>query len=145
MESLESRLDRLTPEQRREVEDFVDFLLQRNSMQQTSVPAIPPPIMLNTPPVFTTEPAASPQVSPVRMQDLMIREEPTSAVVSTESAPLMQEITVGNDDALTHDYMDYGRFDPQPSPATEAVEKVRKKIIAREAEDKSRHIVDWVD
>ena len=30
MESLESKLDRLTPEQRREIEDFVDFLLHRN-------------------------------------------------------------------------------------------------------------------
>ena len=29
MESLESKLDRLSPEQRREVEDFVDFLIQR--------------------------------------------------------------------------------------------------------------------
>ena len=29
MESLESKLDRLSPDQRREVEDFVDFLIQR--------------------------------------------------------------------------------------------------------------------
>ncbi len=29
MESLENKLDRLTPDQRREVEDFVDFLIQR--------------------------------------------------------------------------------------------------------------------
>ena len=30
MESLESKLDRLSPEQRKEVEDFVDFLLFRS-------------------------------------------------------------------------------------------------------------------
>jgi hypothetical protein len=145
MESLESRLERLTPEQRHEVEDFVDFLIQKNTLPQTSVTTSPPPVMLNTPPVFTAEPAATPMVPPLRMQDLMIREEPASAVTSLDSAPAMQEITVGNDDALTHDYMDYGRFDPQPSPATEAVAKVRKKIIAREAEDKTHHILEWVD
>ena len=145
MESLESRLDRLTPDQRREVEDFVDFLLQKNTMPQSSSAASPPPVMLNTPPVFTAEPAASPQAAPVRMQDLMIREEPAPAVTDMEPAAPMHEITVGNDDGLTHGYMDYGRFDPQSSPTTEAVAKVKKKIIAREAEDKSRHILDWVD
>ncbi len=30
MESLENRMERLTPEQRMEVEDFVDFLLLAN-------------------------------------------------------------------------------------------------------------------
>ena len=30
MESLESKLDRLTPDQRKEIEDFVDFLLYRS-------------------------------------------------------------------------------------------------------------------
>jgi hypothetical protein len=30
MESLESKLDGLTPEQRKEVEDFVDFLIYRS-------------------------------------------------------------------------------------------------------------------
>ena len=146
MESLESRLERLTPEQRKEVEDFVDFLLLKNTIRQAPATALPPPIMLNTPPVFTAEPAPSPQAPPARMRDLMIREEPSSSAVSADPAPAMQEIIVGNADALTHDYMDYGRFDPQPSPATEAVKKVKQKIIARQAdEDKSRHIVDWVD
>jgi hypothetical protein len=41
--------------------------------------------------------------------------------------------------------MDYGQFDKQPSPATEAVKKVRRKIIAREGQEKPRHLLDWVD
>jgi hypothetical protein len=147
MESLESRLEQLTPEQRKEVEDFVDFLHLKNTIQQAPATAPPPPIMLNTPPVFTAEPAPSPQAIPVRMQDLMIREEPYSPASSLDPASSpVHEIIAGSDDALTHDYMDYGRFDPQqPSPATEAVKKVKKKLIARDAEEKSRHILDWVD
>jgi hypothetical protein len=145
MESLESRLERLTPEQRREVEDFVEFLLQKNTIRQTSATVSPLPIMLNTPPVFSAVPPASLPVPPVRMQDLMIREEPVSAVVCTDPVSPMHEITVGNDESLTHDYMDYGRFDPQPSLTTEAVKTVKQKIIPRGAEDKSRHILDWVD
>jgi hypothetical protein len=142
MESLESRLERLTAEQRREIEDFVDFLLLKNTLRQTPAPPSPPPIMQNAPPVLTAEPAAPSQIP--RMQDLMIREEPSQSVVRTDTASPMHEITAG-DDRITHDYMDYGRFEPQPSVATEAVKKVKQKIVSREAEDKSRHILDWVD
>jgi hypothetical protein len=145
MESLESKIERLTPEQRREVEDFVDFLLLKNSLRQTAPIASPPPVMMNMPPVFTAEPALSPPAPAVRMQDLMIREESTSAITSMEPASPIHEINVGNEDPLTRDYMDLGRFDSQPSPATEAVKKVKQKIIAREAEDKPRHLLDWVD
>jgi hypothetical protein len=72
---------------------------------------------------------------------------PQSAPVihAEESEPVIHEITVGGDDRITHDYMDYGQFDQQPSPATEAVAKVRKKIIARQAEEKPHHLLDWVD
>jgi len=41
--------------------------------------------------------------------------------------------------------MDYGQFEQHPSPATEAVQKVRRKIIAREEQDKTHHLLDWVD
>jgi hypothetical protein len=41
--------------------------------------------------------------------------------------------------------MDYGRFEQQSSPATEAVRKVKQKIIAREEQDRSKHLLDWVD
>ena len=49
MESLESRMERLTPEQRREVEDFVDFILLKNNIRQ--VPVSPPnQAILSAPP-----------------------------------------------------------------------------------------------
>ena len=60
------------------------------------------------------------------------------------SAPF-QEIGGGVQDRITHDYMDYGQFEHHPSPATEAVKKVKRKIIAREEQEKPRHLLDWVD
>ena len=147
MESLESRMERLTPEQHREVEDFVDFLLLKNNIRQAPVTISPPlPVLLNTPPILSAEPSPSPQQPSVRMQDLVIRDESHSSVISADPTPSpIGENTAGGDDWITRDYMDYGKFDQQPSPATEAVRKVKKKIIAREAEDKSRQLLDWVD
>jgi hypothetical protein len=144
MESLESRLERLTPEQRREIEDFVDFLLLKNTLRQSPATVPSPSVMLNAPPVFTAEPPPPLQVPPARMPDLINREEPSSPVTGAHTDSAIHEITAG-DDRITCDYMDYGRFEQPSSPATEAVKKVKQKIIAREAEDKSRHILDWVD
>ena len=55
MESFESRFARLTPEQQKEVEDFADFLLLKNTLRQTPVVSQPPPVMLNTPPVMVPD------------------------------------------------------------------------------------------
>ena len=147
MESLEGRIGRLTPEQRREVEDFIDFLLLKDSVCQTRETRTPPPqVMMNTPPVLSADSSPALQQAPIRMQDLVIREEsyqrpiPPDPVISPPN-----QSTASEDDWITHDYMDYGKFDPQSSPATEAVKKVKRKIVAREAEDKSRHLLDWVD
>jgi hypothetical protein len=41
--------------------------------------------------------------------------------------------------------MDYGQFEHNPSPAAEAVKKVRRKIIARQGQEKPSHLLDWVD
>ena len=80
------------------------------------------------------------------MQDLVVRNESPSSVISADPAPTpIHEVSSGEDDWITRDYVDYGKFEETPSPATEAVKKVKKKIIAREAEDKSRHLLDWVD
>jgi hypothetical protein len=142
MDSLESRMERLTPEQRREVEDFIDFLLLKNNFLQTpGTVSSPPPVMMNAPPVLSVD--TTPSTTPVRMQDLVIRDD-SLPQVTPEPSPL-QEIVSNSDDGITRDYVDYGKFEQASSPATEAVKKVKKKLIAREAEDTSRHLLDWVD
>jgi hypothetical protein len=41
--------------------------------------------------------------------------------------------------------MDYGQFEQSPSPATEAVKKVKQKIGRREEHEKSHQLLDWID
>jgi len=147
MESLESRMERLTPEQRREVEDFVDFLLLKNNIRQVSVSVpSPQPVMINTPPLLSPDESPFLRQPPVRMQDLIIRDESHYPVISADpDSSSVRENTAEGEDRITRDYMDYGKVDQPPSPATEAVKKVKQKIIAREAGDKSRQLLDWVD
>jgi hypothetical protein len=147
MESFESRMERLTPEQRREVEDFVDFLLLKNNFRQGSSDAArPSQVMMNAPPVLSPEPALYKQQKPVIMQDLLVpAESPPSMVIDDPVPAPINEIVAGGEDRITRDYMDYGKFDQSPTPATEAVKNVKRKIIAREADETSRHMLDWVD
>jgi hypothetical protein len=142
MESLESRMERLTPEQRREVEDFVDFILLKSNIRQVPVNASPSTVMLNTPPVLSADPAPPLQQSG-RMQELAVQDESRSPGIPASSP--VPEITSGSQDWITRDYMDLGQYEQAPSPVTEAVKKVKRKIIAREAGDTSRHLLDWVD
>jgi hypothetical protein len=144
MESLESRIGRLTLEQQKEVEDFVDFLLLKNTIRQAPTFTAPAIVMLNTPPVQSTEPSPLQPLPSVRMQDIVAREELHSPMTSVDPE-LIHEITVGGDDWVTRDYMDYGKFDLQDSPATEAVKKVKQKIIARQEQETGKHLLDWVD
>jgi len=134
LESLESKLGRLSPDQRREVEDFTDFLLSRAAVVPLPVPAAVPPVMLSAPPVFSAQ-----ELSPARVPN------DTPAPVETNDPVLIQEITAGGDDWVTRDYMDYGKYEEQSSPATEAVKKVKQKIIARQVEERSKDLLDWVD
>ena len=80
------------------------------------------------------------------MQDLVVRDESRPPEISTDTDPSpLRDIVAGGDDWITRDYMDYGKFDQQSSPATEAVKKVKQKISARYAEDKSCHLLEWVE
>jgi hypothetical protein len=136
LESLDNKLDRLSSDQRREVEDFVDFLLTRAAVVPATppVPAAVPPVMSAAPPVLSAR-----DLSPVHAP------EDTIAPVETDDPASLHEIIAGGDDWVTHDYMDYGKFEQQPSPATEAVKKVKQKIITRQVEERSKDILDWVD
>ena len=148
MEPLESRIARLAPEQQQEVGDFVDFLLLKNTIRQT--PAIQPSlIMVKTPPVMMPDPAplSIPPLQPAQsLPQAPLPASPAPVIHAEEElSSSIHEITAGGDDWITRDYMDYGQFDEKQSPATEAVAKVRKKIIAREEMEKPHNLLDWVD
>jgi hypothetical protein len=148
MESLESKLERLSPEQRKEIEDFVDFLLSRAVQVRTpsdgsreSVPVL----NLAPPPLTLIEPVHVMETSTVRLQDLVRTEDREVPAARDEPVPVPFQEIGGGSDRIAHDYMDYGRFEHQPSPATEAVKKIKRKIVAREGQEKPRHLLDWVD
>ena len=83
------------------------------------------------------------ETRPVRQQDPARIDDRPSPVTSDEADPApFQEISGGIPDRVTHNYMDYGQFEHPPSPATEAVKKVKRKIIAREEQEKPRHLLD---
>jgi hypothetical protein len=147
MESLESKLDRLSPEQRREVEDFVDFMLQKST---TLLPAplapaaVSPPLAAASVPFFDQEPVSAPE--PVKLHDLIRRKDPPAASTQEDVASLVQEISISDDDSLTGDYLDYGKFEPaSPSPATEAVKRVKEKIREKKEHDPAPHLLEWID
>ena len=148
MESLESKLDRMSTDQRREVEDFVDFLLYRSGSPQgvssrtTALPLVakqaPPAIPVMAPMLMQETPQ-------VVVHEQNIRQEESSSLgMSGEQNSPIQEITVEVDDQISRDYMDYGQFE-RSSPAIEAVKKVKAKIIQKSEQEKSSHLLDWID
>ena len=142
MEPFETRFARLTPEQKQEVEDFVDFLLQKNGSRQPVGPLLPLPVLMNAPPVMVPEVLPVPE--PVPERPVIIPPDPI--IHAEESPSVIHEIAAGGDDWITRDYMDYGAFEKKPSPATGAVAKVKKNVITRRAAaEKPHHLLDWVD
>ena len=148
MESLESKLDRMSPDQRREIEDFVDFLLYRSGSPQSvsSQTTALPPVAKPAPPVIPVmAPMILHETPQVLVHEQNIRHEESSTLgISEEHYSPIQEITVEVEDRISRDYMDYGQFE-QSSPATEAVKKVKAKLIQKSEQEKSRHLLDWID
>lgn len=150
MDSLENKLDRLTPGQRREVDDFVDFLLQQSSgttPAKMPVPPASPPSGVAPPPFTVQEPPVPREPPAPRQTDLIMADETLVAASPEDEASGIQEITVGGD-VLTQDYMDYGAYDPTQrpsSPADEAVRKVKEKLIQKSEQDSSHNLLDWID
>jgi len=147
MESLESKLERLSPEQRREVEDFVNFLIQRSGNSPTAPltpSAAPPPLISIAPPPLSVQEPSIVQ-EPVKVRDLIrIPDSPDPGPQEDPVTLLMQEIAV--DDSMVNDYMDYGKFEqPPPSLATEAVKRVKEKISRKKVHEPTNQILDWID
>jgi hypothetical protein len=91
------------------------------------------------------EPTPAPE--PVQLHDLMRPQEPLNEIPEDDPVVLlMQEIASGGDNTITNDYMDYGKFDqPPPSPATEAVRRVKEKISQRKEHDPAQELLEWID
>ncbi len=146
MNSLESKLDQLSPDQRKEVGDFVDFLLSRSDPLPAGVSPAPPPVLTSAPPAMTArELHQEPGAQPVMVQDTLRKEDPQAHPEPAAGPGAFQEITTGGDEGITRDYMDYGQFERTPSPADEAVKKVKEKIVRRESQDKTHQVLDWID
>jgi len=148
MESLDSKLDRLSPDQRKEVEDFVDFLILRsgNFLGSPAPLQIPPQIQkVAPPPLILQEPVHMPDNAQGKEFDTSHGENPSIPVPHEEQPTPLQEIAIGNDDRITRDYMDYGQFEQNPSPAIIAVKNVKEKLQKREEQEKPRELLDWID
>jgi hypothetical protein len=146
MESLERKLERLSPQQRQQVEDFADFLLQHRKESPSSPlnrAGTPSPPAAVPPPLTVQEPSPAPE--PLKVYDLIQGKEQEAGVVEEDPVTLlMQEIAV--DDSLTEDYIDYGKYEPPPpSPATEAVQRVKDKLSRKEENDLSKKMLEWIN
>ncbi|MCK9591978.1 MAG: hypothetical protein M0Q91_08230 [Methanoregula sp.] len=148
MESLESKLDRLTADQRKEIEDFVDFLLYRSG----NLPAVPgtretPPVLQNVapPPFVLSEPVYFAENHLIQGYDSHQDENPSVPVKNVEQVKPIQEIILGGEDRINREYMDYGQFEQKSSPATIAVKNVKEKLQKREEQEKPRVSLDWID
>ena len=152
MDSLESRLERLTPEQRKSVEDYVDFLLYRSSRQggENPVPAEPSYTSIAPPPLLPVQ--ESHEESPVMIKPTGFSGQTPPQPDSPEpEVPFIREIAPVKEDFLTANYMDYGKFEtpqkspPSPSPADEAVQRVKVRLDGKKARNPARDVLDWIE
>jgi|SRR5208337_1208710 len=154
MESLENKLDRLPAEQRREVEDFVDFLIQRAEGIRVTVQLAP----------HDAPPAAKSVVPPLIAPDSVMVEDPAPPVSREYESPatvlpvheaeppaVIREISVNDTKDTPDGFLDYGMFEKAapaplpPSPADEAVKKVKMKLIKKSEQAQTNQLLDWID
>jgi hypothetical protein len=154
MESLENKLDRLSPDQRREVEDFVDFLIQRAEGIHVTVQ------VASHEATALTKSVAPPLIAPdpVPVEEPVIprpREDASPAAMPVHEAEppaVIQEIAVDDGSDTSDGYFDYGKFEKAaspaplpPSPADEAVKKVKRKLIQKSEQASKTQLLDWID
>jgi hypothetical protein len=148
MESLESKLDRLSPGQRKEVEEFVDFLMYRSGNSPGSPATTPVTHELKKaapPPLTLPEGVHITETPQQKIYDLPRDENTSVPARCEEKVSSLPEIAVGGDDRITRDYMDYGQYEHQSSPAINAVKNVKEKLKKQEEQEKPRVSLDWID
>ena len=148
MDTLESKLDHLSAEQRLEVEDFVDFLIQRAEGIRVTVQLPshdPSPAKSIAPPLITADPAPVEEPPPSPGREYV---PPGALEPVHEAEPPVAIHEIETDDGL----LDYGKFERAaaapallpPSPADAAVQKVKRKLIQKSEVNKNQ-LLDWID
>lgn len=139
-------MERLSPDQRKEVEDFVDFLIYRSGNPVESQAAVPPPPPIQNlapPPLSPAESVHDPESPPSEIYNAPAAGN-SSYVRNEERLAPVREIVVSGDDRITHEYMDYGLYE-QNSPAVLAVKNVKEKLQKRKEQEKPQVSLDWID
>ncbi|MGA2104589.1 hypothetical protein [Methanoregula sp.] len=156
MESLESKLDRLSPEQRREVEDFVDFLIQRAegirvTIQLASHDASPS-LKSVAPPLISPDLVPSDDGTVPPSRDGINSSPASQPIHESEPSVLVHEIAGTDGDTTPDGYFEYGKFEKSttpapitPSPADMAVQKVKRKLIQKSEQVSKDKLLDWID
>ncbi|MFY9750784.1 MAG: hypothetical protein WAK75_05205 [Methanoregula sp.] len=151
MDSLESKLDRLSAEQRREAEDFIDFLIQRAEGIRVTVQLpshdVSPAMKSVAPPLITPDPVTVEEPAVSQSRDNAPTPAAADPVPEAEPQAVVHEIEI--DDGL----LDYGKFErtvaaPAPlpsSPADAAVQKVKRKLIQKSEQASKNQLLDWMD
>ncbi len=119
---------------------WIFFFHASDPLPVRDVSSSAPPVLTPPPPVMTAPETHQEPGTLAEMVHDILRKEDTEAKPDTVSGPEspVSEITSGGDDRITRDYMDYGQFERGPSPADEAVKKVKQKLIRQCAEQKIR-------
>lgn len=150
MDPLGSRLERLSPEQRRSVEDYIDFLLSRSEPQAERNPPAPPLPVAAPPPLLVITETEQPQLPlPANSQEPGKTGSGDPPHRTATEPPGLREIMTGGEDPLASGYMDYGKFEPPekvpPSPADEAVRRVKAKLDRKKGEKQADALLEWVE
>jgi len=151
MESLESKLARLPPDQRREVEDFVDFLIQRAEGIRITVQLAhdpPNPLKSVAPPLIAVDTSSGESA----VHEIANTSTISDTVHSVESRSQSMESEVTGGGETSDGYFDYGKFERSdqhqtsgPYPADIAVQNVKRKIDQKGQEESKNKLLDWID
>ncbi len=146
MESLESKLDRLSQEQRKEVEVFVDFLLYRsgNSHESPGSVTVPADFKKIAPPLIVQEPVQTPNTFQIKGDEKTSAENVSGPVLKELAIPY-HKISSTSDNRITRDYIEYGQFEKNTDSAVIAVKNVKEKLKKQEKNEKSRELLDWIE
>jgi hypothetical protein len=128
MESLETKIERLPPELQKEVENFIDFLVAKQSHGR---PAPEPPAVMQEVDVpsdlsFMSSPSQPGQRNVPHAGPVILTEE--------QRRP-------GHDDWVTRNYLDYGAFEDKP-PEQHGKKRRRE---SRSQSGHPREILDWIE